>query len=318
MVTIERDEVFSLLTAARCTDLMEKTLVGLEQGQGKQYLRGVTMLPSQDILGFMPAYLDEEFFGAKVITVFHRNREAGYLSHQGSVLLFDTPHGSLRAMVDGGAITQIRTGAVSAVATRHLARPDATHLAILGCGAQGVSHLEAIRRVRPLEKVTVWDISGEQSRSFARRMGEAAGLPITVCATVEEAVAGADIICTLTPSTVPILEGKWVKPGAHVNAVGACRACDRELASDLVVKGKLYCDAFESILAEGGDFLIPKGEGLVEDSHIRGTVGQVAAGLCPGREREDEITIFEALGLAIEDIAAAKEVYLAAMARGEG
>ena len=311
MVNIEHKDVLELLDAGTCTALMERTLADLELGKGVQYLRGVTPLPSHDLLGFMPAYLGGDFFGAKVITVFHRNQEEGYPSHQGTVLLFDSPHGSLQAMVDGGAVTQVRTGAVSAVATKHLARPDAKRLALLGCGAQAVSHLEAIRLVRELEEVTVWDISGRRADEFAQRMGARTGLPIRPCANVEAAVADADINCTLTPSTTPILEGGWVKPGAHVNAVGACRAQDRELATDLVVRSKLYCDAMESILAEGGDFLIPKEEGAVDDSHIRGSLGQVITGRCPGRESPAEITLFEALGLAIEDIAAAKAAYLA-------
>lgn len=311
MLIVEHKDVLALLDAGSCTTLMEQTLADLERGSGLQYLRGVTPLPSHDILGFMPAYLGEDFFGAKVITVFHGNQAQGLPSHQGTVLLFDSPHGSLQALVDGGAITQVRTGAVSAVATKHLSRPDARHLALLGCGAQAVSHLEAIRQVRALEKVTVWDISAERSADFARRMSTQTGLMVQACSNVQDTVSDADIICTLTPSVTPILEGAWVKPGAHINAVGACRAMDRELSSDVVVKSKLYCDAMESILAEGGDFLIPKGEGLVDDSHIKGSLGQVIVGTCPGRESADEITLFEALGLAIEDVAAAKAVYLA-------
>jgi ornithine cyclodeaminase len=260
----------------------------------------------------MPASLEGGFFGAKVLTVFHHNQSAGYPSHQGFVLLFEGQHGSPVALLDATSITRIRTGAVSAVATDLLAKKDAGRLALLGCGEQAHSHLRAIRHVRDLSLVTVWDIDPRRSAEFARSMTAETGLRIEARPGPREALEGADIICTLTPSRTPVLETSWVAAGAHINAVGACRATDRELPSDLVARARVYGDSRESVLHEAGDFLIPLGEGLFGEDHLRGTIGGIALGAVPGRTRDGDITIFEALGLAAEDIAAAQYVYAAA------
>jgi ornithine cyclodeaminase len=257
----------------------------------------------------MPAYPDGDCFGAKVLTVFHENQAAGYPSHQGFVLLFEGRHGSPVALLDATAITRIRTGAVSAVATDLLAKKDAGRLALLGCGEQAHSHLRAIRHVRALSLVTVWDIDPSRSEAFARSMAAETMLRIETRPTPREALEGADIICTLTPSQTPILEAAWVAAGAHINAVGACRAADRELPSVLVAQARVYGDSRESVLHEAGDFLIPLGEGLFGEEHLRGTIGGLALGRIPGRTADKDITIFEALGLAAEDIAAAGYVY---------
>ena len=174
MKIIEREEILRRLTPAWCIGLMRDCLSQLEEGRAVQYLRTVTPLPSGDIMGYMPAAVSGAF-GAKVITVFHHNSEKGLPSHQGSVLLFDGETGTLQAMLDGGAITEIRTGAASAVATDLLARPDAEVLAQIGSGAQARSHLLAIREIRKLREVRVWSPSLESDTRFAREMGELTG-----------------------------------------------------------------------------------------------------------------------------------------------
>ena len=209
MKIIEREEILRRLTPAWCIGLMRDCLSQLEEGRAVQYLRTVTPLPSGDIMGYMPAAVSGAF-GAKVITVFHHNSEKGLPSHQGSVLLFDGETGTLQAMLDGGAITEIRTGAASAVATDLLARPDAEVLALIGSGAQAQSHLLAIREIRKLREVRVWSPSLESDTRFAREMGELTGLPVRICASAKEAAEGADILCTLTPSKTPVLEREWL------------------------------------------------------------------------------------------------------------
>ena len=312
MIVIEKEEVEQKLTMPICIGLMRTVLQDDAEGKSRQYLRTVTPLPGNNLLGFMPAYLGTgDYFGAKVITVFPGNHQAGLPSHQGSVLLFDAEHGALRFMADGDAITQIRTGAVSAVATDLLARPDAKRLALLGAGAQGRSHLEAMALVRRLTEVTVWDVRPENARRFAAEMAEKAGCPIRACSCAEEAVRDADIICTLTPSPTPVLESSWVKPGAHINAVGACSATARELSSDLVARCLLYGDSIESVEKESGDYLIPLSEGVIQKGHLRGTIGQLLCGEITGRTSAQDVTLFDALGLAIEDVACAKYLYLA-------
>lgn len=312
MEQMDKRQVLRRLSMAGCIGLMRTVLQDDAEGKSRQYLRTVTPLPGNNLLGFMPAYLGTgDYFGAKVITVFPGNHQAGLPSHQGSVLLFDAEHGALRLMADGDAITQIRTGAVSAVATDLLARPDAKRLALLGAGAQGRSHLEAMALVRRLTEVTVWDVRPENARRFAAEMAEKAGCPIRACSCAEEAVRDADIICTLTPSPTPVLESSWVKPGAHINAVGACSATARELSSDLVARCLLYGDSIESVEKESGDYLIPLSEGVIQKGHLRGTIGQLLCGEITGRTSAQDVTLFDALGLAIEDVACAKYLYLA-------
>ncbi len=312
MEQMDKRQVLRRLSMAGCIGLMRTVLQDDAEGKSRQYLRTVTPLPGNNLLGFMPAYLGTgDYFGAKVITVFPGNHQAGLPSHQGSVLLFDAEHGALRFMADGDAITQIRTGAVSAVATDLLARPDAKRLALLGAGAQGRSHLEAMALVRRLTDVTVWDVRPENARRFAAEMAEKAGCPIRACSCAEEAVRDADIICTLTPSPTPVLESSWVKPGAHINAVGACSATARELSSDLVARCLLYGDSIESVEKESGDYLIPLSEGVIQKGHLRGTIGQLLCGETTGRTSAQDVTLFDALGLAIEDVACAKYLYLA-------
>ena len=217
MKIIEREEILRRLTPAWCIGLMRDCLSQLEEGRAVQYLRTVTPLPSGDIMGYMPAAVSGAF-GAKVITVFHHNSEKGLPSHQGSVLLFDGETGTLQAMLDGGAITEIRTGAASAVATDLLARPDAEVLALIGSGAKARSHLLAIREIRKLREVRVWSPSLESDTRFAREMGELTGLPVRICASAKEAAEGADILCTLTPSKTP---------GAGAGMAEARRPCER-------------------------------------------------------------------------------------------
>lgn len=312
MEQMDKRQVLRRLSMAGCIGLMRTVLQDDAEGKSRQYPRTVTPLPGNNLLGFMPAYLGTgDYFGAKVITVFPGNHQAGLPSHQGSVLLFDAEHGALRFMADGDAITQIRTGAVSAVATDLLARPDAKRLALLGAGAQGRSHLEAMALVRRLTEVTVWDVRPENARRFAAEMAEKAGCPICACSCAEEAVRDADIICTLTPSPTPVLESSWVKPGAHINAVGACSATARELSSDLVARCLLYGDSIESVEKESGDYLIPLSEGVIQKGHLRGTIGQLLCGETTGRTSAQDVTLFDALGLAIEDVACAKYLYLA-------
>lgn len=187
----------------------------------------------------------------------------------------------------------------------------AKRLALLGAGAQGRSHLEAMALVRRLTEVTVWDVRPENARRFAAEMAEKAGCPIRACSCAEEAVRDADIICTLTPSPTPVLESSWVKPGAHINAVGACSATARELSSALVARCLLYGDSIESVEKESGDYLIPLSEGVIQKGHLRGTIGQLLCGEITGRTSAQDVTLFDALGLAIEDVACAKYLYLA-------
>ena len=314
MLILDQTYVESHLDAVSCVALMEQTLRQETEKTCIQYLRTAIPLPNTNVLGLMPGWFDG-YFGVKTISVYHTNQGSGYPSHQGQVLLFESEHGSLLAGVDATSVTRIRTGAVSAVASKALARPDSSHLCILGCGAQGESHLEALLPFFPIRKITLWDMFPESAARLAQtahRLTEASGLgtvEIKVCSNAREAVCDADIICTLTPSKTPVLCGQWLKPGAHVNAVGACAPDARELDSDAVAASSFFGDNISSVEHESGDYLFPLKEGRITREHLKGTLGEVLTGRIEGRRSNDEITIFEALGMAVEDIAAAQYLY---------
>ena len=267
----------------------------------------------------MPGYLGEPAaLGVKVITVFPANHARGLDSHQGAVLLFDVEDGSLTAVIDGGAVTAVRTAAVSAVATDLLARPDAGDLAILGSGAQARTHLEALAVVRDLRRVRVWSRRPEHAARFAEDESRTRGVAVQAMESAREAVADADLICTVTAAVEPVLLGKWIAPGAHVNAVGACTPNARELDTEAVVRSRLFVDWRESTLNESGDFLIPRAEGAVNDDHIRADLGELLRGRAEGRTSAGDVTVFKSLGLAIEDLAMAHAVLARAVKQNAG
>lgn len=309
MVIIEKEQVRSLLTPDKCIQAMEQALMDLENGVCAMPQRLICTMPNTAAFGFMPAYVGD-YFGAKVLTAYAPNMGTEYPSHIGYVILFESLHCTVSAMVDASVVTEIRTGCVSAVATRLLARADAHKLTVIGAGAQARSHLAAIRLVRDITEVTVYDINQAAANRYAAEMSEKYSIPVKVAASVEEAVADADIICTLCPAKQPYLTRDMVKPGTHINAVGTFSPVTREVASDLVAASRLYSDHTPATKKESGEYLIPLQEGLITEDHILGSVGQLLLNQAPGRISDSDITIFDALGLAVEDVASAKMVYL--------
>lgn len=303
---ISEQEVRERLTMRRCIDLMRELFTTIAQGGVTHKLRMAMPMEPGKLLGVMPGYLPyKDSVGAKIITVYHENYKRGLPSHQGIVAIFDAETGAPRGIVDGMAITAIRTAAVSAVATDALARKDASSLALLGAGVQAATHLEALSLVRKLGEVRVWSIDREEAERFAARESAKYDAPILVCETAKEAVADADIVCTVTASKTPVLEGAWLAPGTHINAVGACQPKDRELDSACVAGARLVGDSALSVTSESGDYLFPLQEGLIGETHLLGELGDVLIGKLDGRRDAAEITLFEALGVAAEDIACA-------------
>ena len=312
-------EVTRLLPMGECIDVMERALAALVRGEAAMPLRGMAPLPDdRGLLATMPSTLEGAGAGVKVITVVPGNEGTPYDAHQGVVLLFELEHGFLIAIADATAVTAIRTAAVSGVATRHLAREDASVLAILGTGTQARSHLEAMLAVRPIERASVWSRTSERARRFAERGSAEHGIPVEPAPTAERAVEGADLVCTVTSSSEPILRGAWVEPGTHVNAVGYAGKDGRELDTELVARARLFVDRRESALAESGDVGVPIREGAIGEDHIAGELGEVVTGTVQGRTSRDEVTVFESLGLAIEDLAAAHHLYMRASRGGGG
>ncbi|HET9982839.1 MAG TPA: ornithine cyclodeaminase family protein [Longimicrobiales bacterium] len=319
ILVLSEHDVRRFLPMAECIEVMAEALAEVARGNAVLPLRTVAWLPDRrGALATMPALLPGiGALGAKVITVFPGNVGSELDSHQGAVLLFEPERGRLLAILDASTVTAIRTAAVSAVATRVLARGDADDLAILGSGVQARTHLEAILAVRPVRRVRVWSRTPERARRFAEDSA-AAGVAVEVAASAEAAVAGASIVCTTTAATEPVLRGAWLAPGAHVNAVGSSVPAARELDSDAVARSRLYVDRRESTLSEAGDFLVPRREGRIDDAHIVAELGEVLTGQAGGRGSPDEVTLFKSLGLAVEDVAAARHVYEKALAAGGG
>jgi ornithine cyclodeaminase/alanine dehydrogenase-like protein (mu-crystallin family) len=320
VLIINQSEVRQLLPMNECMDVMAEALKTLASGNAILPLRPVMWLPEKyGALGMMPAYLgDIQAMGLKVVSVFPGNHGTEYDSHIGAVMLYETKHGQLLSIMDASEITAIRTAAVSGVATRLLAREDAHNLAILGAGVQAKSHLAAMLLARTIQRIRVWSQNIEHAQRFAERESRRHDVPISVMTTAQEAVEGAEIICTTTSAREPILKGDWIEPTAHINAVGSSVPFTRELDTAAVVKSMMFVDRRESTINEAGDFLFPKKEGAINDDHILGEIGDILLGKIKGRTSHDQITLFKSLGLAIEDLAAANHVYRKAVEQRVG
>jgi len=274
---------------------MEKAMIDFSAGKITQPVRSViTVDPPGGFFGMMPA-LTSEGLGIKIVTFYATNAELGIPTHMATIFLVDPETGAPLAVMDARLITEMRTAAVSAAATKLLASPDAKILAILGSGVQARSHVEALRLVRNFEEVRVWSRTPEHGEQFAKETG-AKAMP------VEDAVRDADVVVTATNSKASVLKGSWLKPGCHVNAVGACRPDWRELDDDAMAN-VVFVDSREAAMKESGDVILSGAE-------IYAELGEALAGKIP--PRANETTIFKSRGMAVEDIAAALLVYRSA------
>jgi ornithine cyclodeaminase/alanine dehydrogenase-like protein (mu-crystallin family) len=307
---IDRKEVARRLTYEVCIPIVRQAMIALSKGETRQLLRSVIPLSEGRLFGIMPGAMGaHQVFGAKLISVFLENFERGMPSHQGLVVLFDPESGAPVCVVDAGEITAIRTAAASAVATDVLARKDARSLALLGYGEQAETHARAISKIRRLESIVVWGRSPERARAFAERTQVELGLPVAVAENVRNAVAAADIICTVTSAREPLLKGEWVRPGTHVNVVGSGMAGPVEVDNELVVRSRFIADSRAGVLEQGAEFLRAKAGGLVGDDHVVAEIGQVLMGAVEGRRSDDEVTVYKSLGHVVQDLAAAWALY---------
>jgi ornithine cyclodeaminase len=321
ILILNHAEVQNLLPMAACVEVMAEALTALAKGQVHQPLRMVVRPPdAAGLMGLMPVYMSGEraAYGLKAICVFPGNSAKGKDAHQGGVMLFSAETGELLALMSASAITEIRTAAVSGVATRLLARETAGDLAIIGTGVQARSHLAAMASVRPIRRVRVASRKPEHAQKFAEEMGARFALPIEPVESVEAAVAGADLIVTATTAFEPILRREWLSPGVHLNVVGSSIPTTREVDTVTMAAACLFVDRRESTLNEAGDYLFAMREGAIGPEHIRAEIGELLIGASPGRTAPEEITLFKSLGLAVEDLAAAEYVYRQAQARQVG
>jgi ornithine cyclodeaminase/alanine dehydrogenase-like protein (mu-crystallin family) len=307
---IGAEEVVRRLTYEKCIPLVRNAMIALSKGETKQLLRSIIPLSDGRFFGIMPGAMGAHAtFGAKLISVFNQNFDRGVPSHQGVVVLFDPESGAPVCAADGSAITAIRTAAASAVATEALARADARKLALLGYGEQAGTHARALRRVCEIDSITVWGRSPERAKAFAGQMQSELSLPVHPAKSAREAVADADIICTLTSAREPIVKGEWVKPGTHVNLVGSSYAVPVEVDNELVVRSRFIADSREGVLQQGGEFLRAKAAALIGDEHVVGEIGQVLSGEIQGRRSPDEVTVYKSLGHVVQDLASAWALY---------
>src|SRR6187397_85633 len=307
---VNKEKIASLLPMDECIEVMDKMFRSLAAGECLQPLRNIIRLPDgSGVLGMMPGHAAKlGVMGIKVISVFHANKEAGFPSHQGIVMLFDAKNGQPLMLFDALEITAIRTAAASAVATKLLSRKDSSTLAIIGSGEQAKRHIEAMLVVRNIKHINLWSRNENNAKHLVNELSAEYNIPIHTKKNVRQAIEHADIICTVTASKEPVVMGDWIAAGTHINAVGSSTAATRELDTTAIVRSKLFTDRYDSLFNEAGDFLIPKKEGAVMDEHVKAEIGEVLSGAKKGRENDKEITVFKSLGIAAEDIFSAYHI----------
>jgi len=320
VIILDSDQVRRLMPMPEAVALMRTTFVTFSSGAVNQPVRLMVPGEDHDVLAVMPAHVRASpaaigGSGLKVVSVRPDNPSLGQPAHVGMVMVFDPKTGSPAAMMSGAAVTALRTAAASAAATDALARPDASVLAILGAGVQARAHLEAISVVRPPSTVRIWNHQPEQFSSWARTR---VPVPVQVCSSPAEAVDGADIICTTTAATQPLLSRSDVSAGAHINAVGSSFPTAREISGDLVGASRIVVDALSSARQESGDLLMAVREGFLDLDRVDTEIGQVLAGRSPGRHSSSDITLFVSLGLAVQDVMTGLVVHERAQAEGVG
>ena len=315
MLILGHDDVLAALSPEDCADAMAAVLAAHARGEALMPLRSVARFEgAAGFMGLMPAWRGgaDPVFSLKALCIIPGNPARGLDSHQGTVTLFDGETGAPTALLDASAVTQVRTAAVTSVATRLLAREDARVLAILGAGVQGRSHLTALAPVRQFEEIRVYSPSAEHARAIADDQA-------IVASSAEQAVRGADVVVLATSSREPVVRREWFGPGTHVNAIGASVPTARELDVDTVAAAALFCDSRESLLGEAGEYRLAVEQGAIGgENHVRAELGEVLAGLAPGRTDPDELTVFRSLGLAVEDLAAAEQAVARARELGIG
>ena len=295
-----------------CIELMEDLFVKLEEGIADNPLRKAMVLPNKNggLLSMMPGYNSQKnIMGIKTVSVYPENADIGLESHQGTVTLFDSTNGIPLAIMDASQITSIRTAAVSAVATKALANKNSKVLAIIGSGVQAASHIEAMNTILDLDEIRVWSRNKKNVEIFIKNQRKKYSIPFIHAHSISDALENADVVCTTTSSNEPLIFSNHLTRGMHINAVGSSVKNAREFDGNAMKLSKFYVDKIESTLNESGDFLLAKKEGIINDKHIKGTIGEVLINNINGRESKNDITLFKSLGLAIEDISTAFYIY---------
>lgn len=319
-LVLGHSEIVRLLDMADVIDAVEAAHLSLATGRAWQPERDTVALPGSSavLVPMIAALGNPSAAGVKLLTDTPENVARGMPIQQSVIVLIDPVTGCYDAVLHGGAVTRFRTAAASAVATRHLAKSAGSTVGLVGAGALARTHLQALSLVRSVGDVVVWSRSAETARTFVADM-EPAGIDIHVASTAEEVVRSADVICTLTPSRAPHVKGRWFHPGQHINAVGAPPRPDhREIDTWGIARSRVIVDSRHVAHQESGDVMIPVAEGAIEPSHFDTELGEVIAGVAQGRRTDEDITIFNSVGLGVQDVVTARLVVARARAEGVG
>lgn len=306
MLILSEEEVRRLLQMEEVIEAVERALAALTLGRAQMPLRSRASVKGLgDILSMSALVEDLGIYTSKVVSIYPGNPEKGLPTINAALLAFDASTGLPIAIISAGHLTAMRTGAISGVATKYLARKDSRNLAIIGCGVQARTQAIAVSKVRRIERVRVYDVIEERAQKYSEEMSGVLGVEVEVAGSAEEAVREADIIVTATTSKAPVLRRGWIKDGAHINAIGSYTPDARELDTDTIIDAKVVVDKLEAALEEAGDIIIPIKEGLFSPDKIHAELGEIIIGKKPGRTSQKEITIFKSVGLAVQDAAAA-------------
>ncbi|MBT2519449.1 ornithine cyclodeaminase family protein [Arthrobacter sp. ISL-28] len=299
---------------------VERAFVELSRGAAVQPAPDSLILPSSDARFLPMAALSDidELAAVKMLADIPGNRAVSLPTQRSTIMLVSRLTGETLAILDGKVPTRVRTAAASAVATKLLARSGSTTLGLVGAGALAVAHVEAMIAVRPIEKVVVWSRSPETVEAFCREIAHH-GLAVGRAVSVQEVVEEADVLCTLTPAVEPLVKGKWFRPGLHVNAVGSRpRADHREIDSEGMARAKVFVDSLPTAKAKSGGLIIPVGEGVMTFDDVEAEIGDVAAGSKRGRTSDEDVTLFNSVGIGLQDLAIGRILYDAALSQGLG
>ena len=323
MLVLNRREVERLLGLDTLIDALAPTMAEVSSGNVSQPPRIAAQVQKREgNLLVMPAYLPgSESLAVKLVSVFPHNNELGVPSHQALIAVFDAETGAPAAVMDGEHITAMRTAASSALATRLLARPDASVLAILGTGVQANAHIVAIPRVRPITEIRIAGRNADKAHVMAIALSVELGIPAEGTDSFEEAVSGADVVCACTHADSPVLLGKWLAPGAHVNSVGL-NFQGREMDDETIRRSRVFVESRQAALAPApagaNDLLWPIRDGVIDECHVLAEIGELVSGKHPGRTSDDQITLYKSVGVAAQDAVAAQLVLAAALEKGVG
>ncbi len=320
MIVLSNSDVAELMSMQQAIKVVGRAMLEVSAGKTTLPLRSIMPVGGDNFMGMMPGSMDNPpCFGVKLVSLFPDNPASGHSSHQGAMVLFEAEHGSAIAMMNADLLTAVRTAAASGVATRELARPNSTRLTIVGYGEQARHHLDAMMVVRPISDVIITGRNSDRIQSFINSaQSRYKHLRFTGTASVKEAVQNADIICTVTTSSEPVLLGNWVNRGCHLNIVGASIPSKREINADLVEKSSVFVDYRVSALAQAGEIIGAIDEGRISAEHIKAEIGEVLAGKTPGRGDDNEITLYRSLGIAAQDIVVAFGIAASARKLGKG